>query len=184
MTSPPRLPAWLLARLLPGRELEYVVGDLVEEYALRSRRASTLQVKSWYTMQICRSIAPLLWASIAREGWLSTVGIAGAAWVAASAAEALGIALLQFVLVATSVGFTVASVAIGIATIAIGGYVAGRIRPASPAVMAAIVLVAVLGLMITASGTAPLWYALVFLVGGPLAALGGGVVAAAMRVSR
>jgi hypothetical protein len=43
--------------------------------------------------------------------------------------------------------------------------------------MAAIVLLVVVMLMATASETAPLWYALVFLVAGPLAAVGGGVLA-------
>jgi hypothetical protein len=48
--------------------------------------------------------------------------------------------------------------------------------------MAAIVLVVVIVLMITASGTAPLWYAIVFLIAGPLAAVGGGAIAANTRV--
>jgi hypothetical protein len=182
MIPPPRLPGWLLARLLPDRELEYVLGDLVEEYALRSRHASAVTVQCWYTMQICRSIVPLLWSSIARVGWPGTLAIAGVAWASASVAEALGIALLRLFIAPDSGGFTAASVAIGLATIAGGGYAAGRIRPSSPTVMAAIVLVVVIVLMITASGTAPLWYAIVFLIAGPLAAVGGGAIAANTRV--
>ena len=182
MTSaPPRLPEWLFECLLPARELEYVMGDLVEEYALRSRRSSALPVRYWYTMQICRSIVPLLWASIARAGWPSTLAIGGAAWITASVAETVGIALLQVVLAPQSVFFTAASAAIGLATMVGGGYVAGRMRHSSPMVMAAIVLLVVVGLMTTASGSAPLWYAIVFLVGGPLATVGGGAIALRTR---
>jgi hypothetical protein len=178
---PPRLPEWLLECLLPAPELEYVIGDLVEEYALRSRRSSALAVSYWYTMQVCRSIVPLLWTSMARAGWLSTMAIAGAAWIMASVVEALGIALLQVALAPESIFFTACSAAIGLATMAGGGYVAGRIRQSSPMVMAAIVLLVVVGLMTTASGSAPLWYAIVFLVGGPLATVGGGAIALRTR---
>jgi hypothetical protein len=180
---PPRAPEWLLHSLLPARELEYVMGDLVEEYALRSAGSSTLPVRYWYTMQVCRSIVPLIWTSIARAGWLSTLSIAGAAWVSASVVEALATALLQQLLAPDSLLFTVGSAAIGLATIAAGGYVAGSIKPQSSIVMAAIVLVVVVTLMATAAGSAPLWYALVFLVVGPVAAVSGGVIASRGRAT-
>jgi hypothetical protein len=183
MTPPPRLPGWLLECVLPGRELDYVIGDLVEEYALRSRRSSAMPVRYWYTMQVCRSIVPLLWTSMTRAGWPGTLAIASAAWVTASVVEALGIELLQLVLAPDSFSFILGSMVIGLATIAGGGYLAGRIRQPSPMVMAAIVLLVVVVLMATSSDSAPLWYALVFLIAGPLAAVGGGVGASRARSS-
>ena len=180
---PPRLPGWLLECVLPGRECDYVIGDLIEEYALRARRSAAMPVRYWYTMQVCRSIVPLLWMSTARAGWLGTLGIAGAAWMTASVVEALGVRLLQLVLAPESFVFTLGSMAIGLATIAGGGYLAGRIRQLSPMVMAAIVLLVVVVLMAMAGETAPLWYALVFLIAGPLAAVGGGVAASRVRAS-
>jgi hypothetical protein len=174
---PPRLPGCLLECVLPGRECDYVMGDLIEEYALRAQRSAAMPVRCWYTMQVCRSIVPLLWMSTARAGWLGTLGIAGAAWMAASIVEALGVMLLQLVLAPESFVFTLGSMAIGLATIAGGGYLAGRIRQPSPMVMAVIVLLVVVVLMATASETAPSWYAVVFLVGGPVAAVGGGIIA-------
>jgi hypothetical protein len=174
---PPRLPGWLLECVLPGRECDYVMGDLIEEYALRARRSAAMPVRYWYTLQVCRSVVPLLWMSTTRAGWLGTLGIAGAAWMTASIVEALGVMLLQLVLAPDSFVLALGSTAIGLATIAGGGYLAGRISQPSPMVMAAIVLLVVVVLMATASDTAPLWYALVFLVGGPVAAIGGGIVA-------
>jgi hypothetical protein len=76
---PPHAAGWLLECLVPSRELEFVIGDLVEEYALRSRGSSTFPAAYWYTMQVCRSILPLLWTSTARAGWPGTLAIAGAA---------------------------------------------------------------------------------------------------------
>ncbi len=67
---------------------------------------------------------------------------------------------------------------IGLSTLLVGGYLAARIRPGAEDVMAAIVFVAVAGMMTTMPDSAPVWYALTFLVVGPAAAHAGG------RISR
>lgn len=78
---PPRLATWLLSRLLPERDRDAVLGDLVEEYALRLRSASPSTVSRWYWGQVYRSIPPVLACTIRRGRWLGTIAVAGAVYL-------------------------------------------------------------------------------------------------------
>jgi hypothetical protein len=56
----PRFAAWLLELFLPATYREVILGDLIEEYAIRYRSSARFVV-AWYWRQVCRSIAPVLW---------------------------------------------------------------------------------------------------------------------------
>jgi hypothetical protein len=79
---------------------------------------------------------------------------------------------------------TVLSVTVGLATMALGGYVAASIRRGAAPVLAGIILIVVGLLFVTMPNSAPLWYGLTFLVAGPLAALAGGSLSVIRRSGR
>ena len=52
MSDPPRLPAWLLDRVLPkGDRGASIKGDLLEEMSSRARRTSDMRARAWYWAQ-------------------------------------------------------------------------------------------------------------------------------------
>jgi hypothetical protein len=158
--------------VLPPRELHYVLGDLQEEYVLLARSRSVPAANAWYWMQICRSAPVLVDTGIAGVGRIRTIAIAVLVYVAASIVEALGTAGLTL-LPLGSMTFQVASTVVGLSSILAAGYVAARIQPPAVPVLAIIVLAIVVVLMATREDGLPLWYQVAFLIGGPLAALGG-----------
>jgi hypothetical protein len=178
MKSPhvPRVATWLLGCLLPPRDREAVLGDLIEEYAIRAGSAPLSTVARWYWWQVSRSIPQILWSSIRREGLLSTLGVAFGAYIAAGLLEFAGVAAISKLLGPDAGPFAVLNVIIGLATMVLGGYVAAWIRPGAASALAGMVMIAVVILMVTMSGSAPLWYGLTFLIVGPLAALAGGTL--------
>lgn len=54
--------------------------------------------------------------------------------------------------------FTVVSLLFGLATIALGGYFAARIRPGAATALATIVMIVIVILFVTMRHSAPLWY--------------------------
>jgi len=172
----PRVATWLLACLLPRADREAVVGDLIEEYAIRAQSTSPSSVVRWYWGQIWRSIPLILWSTVRRGGALSTLGVALGAYIAAGMLEFAGTAAISRLLDTNARAFAILSVIVGLATIGLAGYFAAWIRSGAASALAGIVMIGVATLMVTKSDSAPLWYALVFLIIGPLAALGGGAL--------
>ena len=179
--SPSPMATWLLERVLPERDREAILGDLIEEYELRARSTTRWIVSRWYWGQVCRSIPRMVWGSVSRGRWLPTLGVAMGAYIAAGALELAGTVVISKLLTPDAPVFTVISLAVGLTTMVIGGYFATWIRPGAGTVMAGIVMIAVAVLMMTMSGRAPLWYGLAFLVFGPLAALAGGTLCRGRR---
>jgi hypothetical protein len=173
---PPRVSTWLLGCFLPESDREAVLGDLVEEYGIRVRSASISNAAGWYWSQVWRSIPPALWVGVRRGGWLSTVGVAIGAYIVAGMIEFVGLAVMARLLSPVGRAFPVLSVIVGLATLVLGGYLAAWIRPAAATVLAAIVILVIVVLFVTMRDSAPLWYGLVFLVFGPVAALAGGTL--------
>jgi hypothetical protein len=118
----------------------------------------------------------MLWCCFRAGHWLRTIGVAAGAYLAASTIEFIGNAAISAVLGPDARLFTVVSLLFGLATIVLGGYLAAWIRPGAATALAGIVTIAVVILMLTMSDSAPLWYGLVFLIVGPLAALAGGTL--------
>ena len=59
MMQVPRVALWLHEHSLPPDEREAVIGDLVEEFALRAAHDSRA-ARRWLWTQTCRSLAPNL----------------------------------------------------------------------------------------------------------------------------
>jgi hypothetical protein len=170
-----QLATWILGSLLPRSAFEPVLGDLVEEYNLRSRSTSASSLSGWYWSQLFRSIAPLLWATLRRGGW-PIAAAAVAAYVAANLVEmAVSLAAARLLDPGTQ-GYVIAEFAFGLGAATLGGYIAEWLRAGAATLLAAIAVVVVLVLMATIPDSAPLWYQIGFLLGAPLAALVGGLL--------
>ena len=98
------------------------------------------------------------------------------AYIAAGALEFAGTMAISKLLTPGAPVYTVISLVVGLTTMVIGGYFATWIRPGAATVMSGIVMIVVAVLMMTMSGSAPLWYGVAFLVVGPLATLAGGAL--------
>ena len=179
--SPSRLATWLLERVLPDRDRDAILGDLFEEYELRARSITPKMVSRWYWGQVCGSIPGIVRGSVARGRSLLTLGVAIGAYIAAGALEFAGTMAISKLLKPDASVYTVISLVVGLTTMVIGGYFATWIRPGADIVLAGIVMIVVAVLMMTMTGSEPLWYGLTFLVVGPLAALAGGALCRGRR---
>lgn len=182
--TPPRIAIRLLESLLPEEDRDAVVGDLIEESALRARASTRATATWWCWGQVARSIPPVLWTDLRRGHWFRTLGVAIVAYVAASVLESVGVALILELLHPDPHLAIVVSVIVGLATMVLGGYVAASIRQGAAPALAAIILVVVAVLIVTMPNSAPLWYGLTFLIAGPLAALAGGRLNVARRTGQ
>jgi hypothetical protein len=170
----PQVAIWLLERLLPEADRDAIVGDLIEESALRARASTRTTTAWWCWGQVARSIPLLLWSELRHRHWLGTLGVALAAYVVTSLIESLGVAVISRLLRPDARLAPVLSAIVGLATMVLGGYVAASIRQGAAPALAAIILVVVAVLFMTMPNSAPLWYGLTFLIAGPVAALAGG----------
>ena len=174
--TPPRLASWVLACVLSERDRDAVLGDLAEEYALRLPESTRAAALLWYWRQVYESIPAILRTSARRGRWLSTCGLAVAIYLAAGALEFSATAAISAWLAPFPRLFTIVSLAVGLVTLVLGGYVANTVRPRTANVLATIVAVVVMTLMIAVPASVPLWYQLAFLIGGPVAAFAGGAL--------
>ncbi len=181
---PPRVAIWLIQRLVPEAERDAMVGDLIEESALRARASTRIATAWWCWGQIARSIPVVLWSNLRRRHWLGTLGVAVAAYVSAGVIEFVSTAAISRMFRPDARLATVLSVVIGLATMALGGYVATSIRQGAALVLAGIILIVVGVLFVTMPNSAPLWYGLTFLIAGPLAAVAGGWLNVTRRTGR
>ena len=152
------------------------MGDLAEEYTLRARSASPSTVSRWYWGQVYRSIPPVVWRSVRAGHWLRTLSVAVGAYIAAGIVEFAGDAAISRLLAPDAHVHAVLSMIVGLTTMMLGGYLAAWIRPGAATALAGIVMIGVAVLMVTKSGTVPLWYQLAFLIVGPLASFAGGML--------
>jgi hypothetical protein len=74
--SPPAFACWLLESVVPAPYREAMLGDLIEEYALRAESASSPNVMRWFWSQACRSVPPMVWSSLGSRDWLISMSIA------------------------------------------------------------------------------------------------------------
>jgi hypothetical protein len=164
----------VLGRLLPEADREAVIGDLVEECALRESR-SALHESWWCLSQVSRSIAPLWWARARQEALLPLLGVAFAAFVAANIIEMVATMALVNLLVARPSVLWPVNFLVGLGAMAFGGGLAAWMRSGAAAAVALMIFVLVIVFMFTMTdGGGPLWYHIGFLFFGPLAALAGG----------
>jgi hypothetical protein len=150
-----------------------VIGDLVEEYAIRAQAVTSAAAARWYWRQVFFSVPAVLWSGI-RQGGLLTAAIAVAVYIGASFVESASFWVIVRLLGPDGRALDVLGVIVGLAAFTAGGYVATWVRPGAAPVLAALVVVSVLTLMVTVTAGPRFWYGLIFLVAGPAAALAGG----------
>jgi peptidoglycan/LPS O-acetylase OafA/YrhL len=169
----PRSATWLLGCLLCEADKDAVIGDLIEEHALRYS-SSSRHVSWWYWNQVSRSVLPLVWTAVRRGRWLGVLGAALAAYVLVTIIESAATMATFKLFSAYPLVQERAGLVIGLAAMALGGYIAASIRRGAAATLAVIIALVVVALMMTMSESVPLWYTFGFLVFGPLASLAGG----------
>ncbi len=164
---------WILLRLVPGREREPLAGDLTEEYLLRASAASSSAALKWYLQQLCASVPPLLWASLMRAAWVSTVGVAILAYVAVGVAELT----VNWAISRSFTSGTVAYNALGLIftspMVLLIGYLAAGFRRAAAIVLAAMMVLVIAVLTLWTAESMPVWLRIAYFTVGPGAAFFG-----------
>ena len=91
MTQPiaVRFVTGLLECVLPTDLSEVVIGDLCEEFGLRSRSTRRGQAIWWFTVQSARSVPRLLFLSVKRWSWFYSLGVAALAFLVLDRLEPL-----------------------------------------------------------------------------------------------
>jgi len=173
----PRWAGRLLACVLAPRDVEATIGDLEEEYALRSQATSLASAAQWYWSQVARSIPVFAWASVRRGGWGSTLAVALGACVVQAAVElATKVAMSAAVTPDTRLP-AILTLVVTLPTLVFLSYLAARIRPGGATMLAALILIAVfLQLALKTNAGLPVWNQIAALVVGPSAAFAGGVL--------
>jgi hypothetical protein len=166
----------VVAFVLPGGDADAIAGDLCEEYALRRQSESAFAAALWYGSQLLRTLPLTIVATLARDGWRS-VAVAVSTYLAAQLVEAGGTAAILRAGILGAARVMSVSVAVGLLTATLSGFVAYRVRPAALVALVGMNVATVVALMILVPTSAPLWYQLVFLIGSPLMTFGGGAIA-------
>jgi len=175
-TGPPGFATWLFSLLLPRRDKEMLLGDLIEEHALLASSLGLRGASQWYRSQMLRSIGPVMWANIRRGRWLKTLGAAWIGYFAVVLLVMTGDIVMSKLLSTDEQTYSLVSLAAGFLAMTLGGYLAACIRPGAPAALALIAaLMGVASLMITGD-RAPIWYQIALIIIAPVAALMGGQI--------
>jgi hypothetical protein len=162
----------VLERLLPEHVAEALVGDLLEEHALRVRTEGSPRAALWYWRQLARSVLPVLKISFRRGDWVP-------AWVAGFVAYSFAVsaetsARVSVAKVATHTAIDAIPVLIVyLGTIVLAAYVVERIRAGGALALGLLVELAAVIQLVTNAHDMPPWYRCALLIAGPLAALAG-----------
>jgi hypothetical protein len=173
-----RLATWIVSRLAPESEREPLVGDLMEEYAVRASESSSSAALKWYLQQVCASAPSLLWARIKLAAWpcISTLGVALLAYIAVGVVD-FGVKWVipnwtaEGGFAPNPLGMIVTS-----ALVVVIGYFAARYRRRAPLVLAAIMMFVIVWMLWGSGESSPLWFRVAYVFVGPGAALLGGAL--------
>lgn len=166
--APPWLPTALLSAILSPNDQGPLLGDLCEEYRLRASTSPEAAAR-WYWAQVIRSCPILLWRRARRGQWLSTAGIAVAAYVGVGVLNMVAVTITAPWTVEFSSSDYVRKAVVALLAIAASAHVASRLRPHSGRVMGCLVAVVAIVLVAFPVDASPLWYQVAFLVLGPVA---------------
>jgi len=171
--SPPALVCRLLESVVPARYREAMLGDLIEEYYLRAESASPLTASRWIWSQACRSVASIAWSSLRGGNWLISMSIAAAVYVVVRLLELAADVTISKLVAPQPATHVVLAPIVFLATAAIGGCVAARVRRGAIIYLALMVMITVVVAIERKVCTIPVpwWYEFGFLTLGPLAVL-------------
>ncbi len=169
--------------LLPEDVAEALVGDLLEEHAVRVRTEGSRRAALWYWEQVGRSVAPVLHTAFRRRDWVLAWVIGWVAYSIVVSAEISARVSVAKVATHTSVdAIPVLIVCLG--TIVLVAHVAERVRVGAALALALLVALTAVTHLLTAADGMPSWYRLAFLVAGPAAALAARALRARLRRRR
>jgi hypothetical protein len=171
--SPPPFACWFLESVVPAPYREAMLGDLIEEYALRAESDSPLSASRWFWSQACRSIPSMVRSWLRSRDWLISMSIAIGVYIAMGTLKlAADLAISKFVAPRPMTEVVLAPVVFLITT-SISGCIAARIRPGATIFLAlmAMITVAVSIALEVCRIPVPWWYQFGFLTLGPLSVL-------------
>jgi hypothetical protein len=167
---------WILSRLMPENEREPLVGDLIEEYALRANAASSAAALKWCLQQVCASAPQLLWSRLTRAAWISTFGVALLAYIAVGIAEVTVNWAISNWTATGAFAFKPIGLLILFPMVMLIGYFAARLRRRAAVVLGVMMLLVVTLMTLSGGESMPAWYRVAYFVTGPVAAfLGSGL---------
>jgi hypothetical protein len=171
--SPPAFACRLLESVVPAPYRDAMVGDLIEEYALRAESASPLTASRWFWSQACRSVPSMVGSWLRSPDWLISMSIAIGVYIAMGTLKlAADLAISKFVAPRPMTEVVLAPV-VFLAATSMSGCIAARIRPGATIFLAlmAMITVAVSIELKVCTIPVPWWYQFGFLTLGPLSVL-------------
>ena len=172
-SSPPTFACWLLETVVPTSYREAILGDLIEEYTLRTESTSRFTVSRWFWSQTCRSAPSMVWSSLRSRDCLISISIAVGVYIVMEILEyAAHLTISKWVFPQPTTYVFLAPVVFLTAS-SIGGCVAARIRRGATKFLALIVMITVAVSIYLKVCTIPVpwWYEFGFLTLGPLAVI-------------
>ena len=168
--SPPTFACWLLESLLPDPYREAVLGDLIEEYALRIESTSRFTASRWFWSQACRSLPPTVWSLLRSRDCLISISIAIGVYIFMGTLKFAADWMISKLVAPDQSTHVVLAPIVFLTTTVIGGCVAARIRRGATIFLALMVTitVAILIDVKVCSIPVPWWYQFGFLTLGPL----------------
>jgi hypothetical protein len=171
--SPPAFACWLLESVVPAPHREAMLGDLIEEYALRAESDSPIAASRWFWSQACRSVPSMVRSSLRSRDWLVSMCIAMGVYIVMGTLKlAADLAISKFVAPRPMTEVVLAPV-VFLVTTSISGCIAARIRSGATIFLAlmAMITVAVSIALKVCTIPVPWWYQFGFLTLGPLSVL-------------
>lgn len=162
---------WLFSHLVPAAVREPLLGDLLEEHALRERMGSRGAALAWYLRQIALSTPSLLWIRITQMRWPATLGVSVLAYLTVGVAQVI----VQWMIPRSSA--PACHVLGGVLVFPIVGliaYLAEGLRHRAAWILSGMMLLAMTAMTLWVPENVPLWYRLVYFLAGPAMALTGG----------
>lgn len=163
------LACWVLESVLPARYREVMLGDLIEEYALRVESTSPSAATHWFWSQACRSVPSMVGSSLRTGDWLLSASIAMGVYIAMGMLKfAADWTIAKLVAPEQTMAVVLAPI-VFLTTTAAGGCVAARIRRGATVLLALSVMITVVVLIDLEVCTIPVpwWYQFGFLALGP-----------------
>ena len=171
--SPPAFACWLFQTVLPAPYRGALLGDLIEEYALRAESTSSSAATRWFWGQACRSVPFIVGSSLRTGDWLISASTATGVYVAMGMLKyATDFMITKFVAPGQTTYVVLAPI-VFLALTSIGGYAAARIRFGTAVFLALFVMITVAVQIVVKACPIPVpwWYEFGFLTRGPLTVL-------------
>ena len=171
--SPPAFACRLFQTVLPVPCRGALLGDLIEEYALRAESTSPSAATRWFWGQTCRSIPFIVGSSLRTGDWLISASTATGVYVVMGMLKFATDFMITKLFAPGQTTFVVLAPIVFLAITSIGGHAAARIRYGTAVFLALFVMITVAVQIVVKACPIPVpwWYEFGFLTLGPLTVL-------------